>query len=136
MEGITFRSATPEDVPAFVEWVANNPDIPREDALLIGKNPTSTIIVIEKEGKPLLFLPFFALINVAFFGFNPEANARERIAAMEKALEALTAFAKHFNIAAIQGFSKKEYLMAQWALKKGFKEEPRTAFILEIPKDK
>jgi hypothetical protein len=54
---------------------------------------------------------------------------------MNKMLEALSNFAKYFGIAEIQGLSKSEYLIAQWAQKHGFVAQDRTAFTLRLPKE-
>lgn len=131
---ITIRPAEPKDTVLFANWVAYNPDIPRKDVLsgLKQNNPTSCVEVVEIDGKPILFLPFYAVLNVAYFGFNPEATDLEKGKAMSAMLNAVKAFAAEYNIREIQGFSKREYLMAKWAVKKGFTEEPRQAFVLRL----
>jgi hypothetical protein len=128
------RLAVPDDAQAFAEWATNNPDIPMADlqAGMKENNPTATVFVVEQEGRAILFLPFYCLINVAYFGFNPEASEREKLAAMNLMLKAVENFAVAFGIREIQGFSKDGYLMAKWAEKKGFIKEAREAFIRKL----
>jgi hypothetical protein len=130
-----WRFAGPEDAPALAKWAAENPDIPLQDARSLKNHPTTEAIVIEEDGKIVLILPFYAILNVAFFGFSPEASAKQKYKAMNFALEIMKDFATKHHIHGIQGFSKSEYLMAQWAKRHRFVEEERQAFVLTIPRE-
>jgi hypothetical protein len=131
---MNIRLARNEDAETFAQWAVGNPDIPREDieAAMRENNPTTMVFVVEQEGNPVLYLPFYCLINVAYFGFNPQATEREKIAAMNLMLSAVESFAMAFGIREIQGFSKEGYAMAKWAEHKGFKKEARQAFVRRL----
>ena len=128
------RLAQVEDAEDFAQWAIENPDIPHEDILagMTENNPTSVVFVVEDAGKAILYLPFYCLINVAYFGFNPEASEREKLAAMNLMLKAVENFAEAFGIREIQGFSKEGYGMAKWAMKRGFIKESRQAFVRKL----
>jgi hypothetical protein len=131
---MNIRLARPEDAEAFAQWAIENPDIPRADieAAMSENNPTTMVFVAEHEGKVIHYLPFYCLINVAYFGFNPQATEREKIAAMNLMLKAVESFAMAFGIREIQGFSKEGYAMAKWAEHKGFHKEARQAFVRRL----
>lgn len=131
---MNIRLATPDDAEAFAQWAVGNPDIPYQDieAGMRENNPTTIVFVVENDGQALLFLPFYCLINVAYFGFNPAASEREKVAAMNLMLKAVESFAVAFGIREIQGFSKEGYGMAKWAERKGFHKELRQAFVRRL----
>jgi hypothetical protein len=130
-----YRFLTAEDAPILAKWVAENPDIPLQDKRSLKNHQTTEAIAIEEDGEILLILPFYALLNIAFFGFNPEADGRKRIKAMNYALEVMEDFAKKFHINAIQGFSNPNYKIAQWSEKHGFELEERQAFVKTLPRE-
>lgn len=132
-----FRFATPEDGALLAEWAINNPEIPMEDINAVRASPSSVaLIVADDEGKTLLILPWYVSLTVGFCAFNPDADHRERIKALNAALPVVVEAAKKFGIAHIEAFSKAEYSMAKWTMKHGFEEEKRRAFVLTVPKDK
>jgi len=132
-----FRFATESDWSLLAKWAAENPDIPEKDAWAVAASPSSVALVMaDDDGKILLILPWYPSLTIGFFGFSPEANAKERIKAMNAALPVVEKAAKKFGIAHVEGFSKADYLMAQWAEKHGFVEETRQAFVKTLPKDK
>jgi hypothetical protein len=132
---MNIRFATPEDFPAFAKWASENPDIPAKDIESAIRNKTTVVLVAEEDGKPILFLPFHCNITVDFFGFNPEAGAKDRYKAMQAMLPKVKKFAELHGINDIQGFSKEEYLMAKFWEKQGFEVEDRTAFVLKMPRE-
>src|SRR5438270_9665691 len=70
----SIRFAEPQDAKTFAEWVANNPHIPAEDAVEQKNHKTAQTIVVERDGVPVLFFPLWAIVQVGFLGFNPEAD--------------------------------------------------------------
>jgi len=130
---MTFRFANPEDAAPFARWAAENPDIPQRDieASMKENNPTATFLVIEDEGKVILAVPLFAVVRIACLLFNPEADERQKIAAMGKMREAIMAFAASFGINSVDTLSKSGYAVARWAVKHGFEQENRELFELK-----
>jgi hypothetical protein len=123
-----------EDAEILARWAASNPDIPVEDARSLKNHQTTEAIAIEEDGEILLILPFYAVMQVAFFGFNPEADGRKRIKAMNFALQVVEKFCSDYRINAIQGFSNPKYKIAEWSVKHGFELEDRQAFIKTLPR--
>lgn len=130
---MTFRFAAESDAKPFAQWAAENPDVPIGDiqAATKEKNPTSTVLVIEEDGKTVLAVPLYAVMRIACLLFNPEADPRQRIAAMGKMLEAIKAFAASFGINQVDTLSKSGYAVASWAEKHGFDKEKRELFELK-----
>src|SRR5580765_945291 len=130
-----FRFANPEDAESFSKWACDNADIPARDIESAKKenNPTSTVLVIETDdGEPILYVPAYCAIKLAYLGFNPEANERQRIEAMNLMLTALKGFAANFGIKEIETLSRREYIVAKWAEKHGFKAEDRQLFTAKV----
>lgn len=124
------RFATPGDAQAFAEWAVNNPDIPDKDirAAMSENNPTVRYLVIEEDGFPLLYVPVYCAIRIAYLGFNPEADDREKIEAMNAMLKAIQAFAGNFGVKEIGTLTKEGYSVAKWAKKHGFEPDDRQLF--------
>jgi len=129
---LTVRVANENDAPAFSEWMAQSKDIPREDieASFKENNPTSVTLVIELDGKVLLFFPTYAVALLGFMGFNPEATPRERLKAMEAAKRAAQAFWRMHGVTTIATLSREDYPVAKWAMNHGFGLEPRQVLVL------
>lgn len=126
---------TPEEISQLAEFIGKNPDIPLDDVNGLKASPSSVVLMVsDDEGKVLLMLPWYPLFVVPFFGFNPEANPRERIKAMNAALPIIEAAAKRFGIAHIAGMTRPEYGIAQWAMKHGFEPDQRQAFVKTLEK--
>lgn len=130
---MTFRFANPEDAEPFAAWATDHPDIPARDikAAMKENNPTATILVIEDEGTPILYVPLYCSVRIAYLGFNPIADQRLRIAAMNTMRTAIMAFAANFGINQVDTLTKSGYAVAQWAEKHGFKAEDRQLFELK-----
>lgn len=131
---MNFRFANAEDAAPFAKWAAENPDIPTKDiaAALKENNPTATVLIVEDdEGRTILYVPIYCTVRIAYLGFNPAADARERISAMNKMLEAIKAFAANFGINQVDTLTKTGYPVAQWAEKHGFNPEDRELFELK-----
>jgi hypothetical protein len=130
-----FRFANPEDAAPFAKWATENQDIPEKDIEAARKenNPTATVLVIEDEdGSPILYVPIYCSIMVAYLGFNPEANRLQRVEAMGAMLKALKGFAAAFGINELSVLSKKEYAVAKWAENNGFEPETRQLFTVKV----
>jgi hypothetical protein len=127
---LTYRWAEPADAEAFALWSSGNGKIPHKDvvASMSVNNPTCVYFVIEKDGAPLLFAPFYLQMNLGFLGFNPNANRRDRIEALAKMQEISSQFANLLGIREIVVQTSAEYPVAKWASKNGFVEEPRQTF--------
>ena len=130
---VTVRFATPEDSEKFASWAATNPDIPGEDIEAALRNRTTTFFVIEMDGVPVLYVPAYCALTVAYLGFNPEATRSKRLMAMEFMLKALSAFADQHGINEVVTFSKEVYPVAKWAIGHGFKVDHRNPLRFEVP---
>lgn len=128
----TVRIANENDAEPFAKWIAESRDIPVEDvkASLKEANPTSVTLVIECDGKVLLFAPTYAVALLGFIGFNPEAEPRERIKALEAIKRAVQAFWGMHGVTSVATLTKEEYPVAKWALNHGFVKEERQVFVL------
>ena len=134
MSEYTFRFAAPDDSDKFLKWAMENDKIPFRDILTGVKenNPTAVALVIEKDGEPVLFAPVYAQINLSFLGFNPDVKGKTRLKALESLKSVLCAFAEGYGINEITVQTSPDYPVGQWALKHGFKEEPRQTFKLNV----
>lgn len=132
---INFRFAVPEDAPAFADWAAKNPDIPVKDvkAALTENNPTCKVLIIESGGTPVLYVPVYCALRIAYLGFNPEiTNEKLRVGAMNAMLLYLRAFAKEFGVNEIDCLTKEGYPVARWAEKHGFEPENRQLYTAKV----
>jgi hypothetical protein len=129
----TYRLATPADAPLVEQWAINNPDIPRADIFATHRNKTGALVV-EEDGVPVLVVPFYMLMQLAYLGFNPEASPKSRIKAMQMMLRALAEYCTKIGINEIQTMSMEGYPVAKWAVKHGFEKEDREAFVYRVPK--
>ena len=136
-ESYTFRLAVPDDATAFAAWAAENPQIDPKDleAGLKRTNPTVvTFAVCDAGGKVILFAPVYAVMNLAFIGFNPEARASEKVRALETLLNGAAAFAVQFGVREINTLTKTGYGVAKWAAANGFVADDRELFRYDINK--
>jgi len=126
----SFRLASVEDAPAFAKWAAENPQTERADleAGMKQNNPTVVTWVVECDGKPVLFAPVYAVMNLAHLGFNPESRASERMKALEVLLRGASAFAAEFGVREITTMTKSGYPIAKWAEAHGFVPDERQQF--------
>lgn len=133
MEDIQFRFATPADAGAFATWAARNPQIPAKDveAGMKENNPTATVLVIELHGEPILYVPIYCAVRIAYLGFNPDSTPAERLAAMDAMLPAIKAFAANFGITEINTLTKSNYPVAKWARKHGFSADDRELYAVK-----
>lgn len=134
LNGLKFRFAEEKDSEAFAKWAVENPQIPQRDMLasLKSNNPTCVTLVVEKDGVPVLFAPIYCQINVAFLGFNPELEGKIRLQAMEAMQKCIAAFATLHGVREITVQTAKDYPVAKWAVKHGFKPEARQTFKFHI----
>ncbi len=132
----TFRGAEPTDAEAFANWVSQNDQIePRDiNAAALKNQPSVLYFVVEKDGVPVGFAPVYLQLALAHLGFNPEAEGRDKLEAMQRLLNGTVAFAVQFGIREIVTLSKENYPVAKWALKHGFDLEPRQSFKFDINK--
>lgn len=134
---ITLRIANENDAEPFSRWIAESTQIPFEDvqASLKEFNPTSVTLVIECDGKVLLFAPTYAVALLGFIGFNPEAEPRERVKALEAIKRAAQAFWGMHGVTTIATLSREDYPVAKWAAKHGFELETRQVLVLKSQPD-
>jgi hypothetical protein len=132
-DGMTLRFAEARDTESFAKWAAENRLIDRGDIMAATKeqNPTTTYLVIEKEGVPVMFMPVYMALRIGYLGFNPEAGREQREAAMEMMLRAVVAFAQLYQIGTVDVLTKSKYPVARWAQAHGFNADPRELFILK-----
>ncbi len=130
---MTFRFATPADAPAFAEWAAKNPEIPQKDleASMKKNNPTATVLVVEENGVPLLFIPVYLTMRIAYLGFNPENTREQNLAALEAMLPIVQAFARIWHINEVDTLTKSDIPVAQWAAAHGFEAEDRELYTVK-----
>lgn len=132
-----FRAAEPSDAEAFTEWTLANPQIDPKDIEAAKKknNPTVLFFVVENaEGKVVAFAPVYTQMILAHLVFNPAADGKEYLNAMQMLLNGTVAFAVNMGIREIGTLSKPEYGVAKWAMKHGFDLEPRQVFKFDINK--
>ena len=132
-----FRFANVDDANDFSRWAAHNQQIDQKDliASLGSKNPTVIYLAVENpEGKVILFAPFYCQMTLPFLGFNPDAEPKEKLKAMEVLTDGATAFAVQYGVREITTLSQPEYPVAQWGLKHGFRLEDRQTLTLDINK--
>lgn len=136
-KGFKVRFAGPQDAENFSRWAANNRFVDPGDIRdsLKASNPTSTVLVVEKNGIPILFAPFYATIVLAYLGFNPETdNAKDRVTALEIMKKAMMLFAELHGVREILTYTSADQQVAQWAEKHEFRPESRTAYRLKFSK--
>lgn len=133
----TVRIATEADSEAFAKWIGESKDIPFEDvrASLKDANPTSVTLVIELDGKVLLFFPTWAVALLGFIGFNPEATPRERVMALDACKRSAQAFWGMHGVTSIATLTNEDYPVAKWALNHGFVKEERQVLVLSSKAD-
>ena len=132
---LTFRFAEPSDAESFVKWATENAAIDFRDMADSMKvnNPTCVTLVVERDGVPILFSPFYATMTLAYLGFNPDRDdPRERLEALETMLKAMSAFATLHGVREIGTFTNTDQMVAKWALRHGFKKEERSTFRYKI----
>lgn len=131
MKNTTVRFATPEELPTFIDWAVNNPDIPQADIDLLTRSKIPMILVIEVDGTVEMFLPLLPAVTIAFLGFRPDGNVRGKATALRSMWKALRGFLDVLSIEDAYVFTKAEYPMGKWALKNGFKQKEKDGFTLE-----
>jgi hypothetical protein len=135
LKGFTVRLAEPEDSPDFACWVAENSQIPQKDLLSAtkDKNPTTVVLVVEKNGKRVLFVPVYCQMNIGFLGFNPDASKAEKLLGMEFMEFALCGWAGGHGVNEITVQTAKDYPVARWAIQHDFEPENRQTYKLRVP---
>lgn len=134
-DGWKFRLAVPEDAEAFTQWTLTNPQIDPKDIEAAKKdnNPTVLFFAVENaDGKVISFAPIYIQSVLAHLVFNPEATGRERLTALQMALNGVVSFSVGLGVREIVTLSKAEYGVAKWAMKHGFELEPRQVFKFDI----
>lgn len=134
MQGeLTVRIAQESDSEEFAEWISQSKHIPIDDvrASLKENNPTSVTLVIELDGKVLLFAPTYAVALLGFIGFNPDAEPRERIKALEAIKNAAQAFWGMHGVTSIATLTREDYPIARWAMNHGFEVDTRQVLVLK-----
>lgn len=133
---MTFRFAEADDAEKFARWAAENPQIDRQDILAATKekNPTTTYLVIEEDGEPVMFLPAYLVLRIGYLGFNPAATADQREAAMGTMFKALQVFAQEHQIGSIDTLTRSTIPVARWARRHGFTADTRELFTAKVPR--
>jgi hypothetical protein len=137
LPGWKFRLAVLEDAEAFTQWTLANPQIDPKDIEAAKKenNPTVLFFAVENaDGKVIAFAPVYTQAIVAHLVFNPEADGKECLSAMQMLLNGTVAFEVGMGVREIVTLSKPEYGVAKWAMKHGFDLEPRQVFKFDINK--
>lgn len=131
-----FRGAEPRDADAFAEWVETNPLIDPKDVTAAAKKnqPTVLYFVAEKDGVPIAFAPVYLQLAVAHMAFDPDADGRDKLEAMQRLLNGTVMFATQFGIREIVTLSEENYPVARWAIKHGFDVEPRQLLKFDLNK--
>ena len=131
-----FRLAEKKDAEDFAKWAAHNTQVDEAD-LLAGtksKNPTVLFVVAEKDGVAVAFAPVYLSATVAHLGFDPNADGRDKLRAMQMLIDGTSALMVQYGVREINVLSKLEYPVAQWAVKHDFECEPRQTFRLDLNK--
>lgn len=130
------RLAEPSDAEAFSKWVAENPQIDADDikAGTRDQNPTVLVFAVEKDGVVQVFAPVYLQMTLAHLGFNPEANGKDKLTALQTLVDGVSKTAVEFGVRELTTLSKEEYPVAKWALKHGFKLDPRQVLKLDLNK--
>jgi hypothetical protein len=71
-------------------------------------------------------------MHLPHLGFNPEADGKDKLRALQMMIDGVSAFAVQYGIREITTMSKDEYPIAQWALKHDFELEPRQLLKLNL----
>jgi hypothetical protein len=136
-QGWKFRLAEPSDAEAFTRWTLANPQIDQKDIEAAKKdnNPTVLFFAVENaDGKVIAFAPVYLQMIVAHLVFNPGADGKDYLNAMQMLLNGTAAFAVGLGIREIVTLSKEDYGVAKWAVKHGFEVEPRQTIKFDINK--
>ena len=130
----SFRCAQPADAEQFAKWAAENPQVDAADLLSARKteNPTVLFFAVEKDGVVQAFAPLYLQMHLPHLGFNPEADGKDKLRALQMMIDGVSAFAVQYGIREITTMSKDEYPIAQWALKHDFELEPRQLLKLNL----
>lgn len=131
-----FRLAQASDAEAFSRWSVLNPQVDRADLLAGMKknNPTVIYFAVEKDGVVQAFAPLYCQMTLAHLGFNPEAEGKDKLRAMQMLIDGVSAFAIQYGVHEITTMSKEDYPVAKWAVKHGFDLDPRQSFKLDLNK--
>lgn len=134
MSNWQFRLAVSDDAAAFAKWAAENPQIDQKDLIAgMGRtNPTVLTGVAEKDGVAVAFAPVYLSAVLAHLGFNPNSRASEKLEAMNVLKDGFSALMVQFGVRQIETLSMPDYGVAQWAMKHGFEQEPRSLFRLDL----
>jgi hypothetical protein len=131
-----FRLAEPADAADFSKWAAENTQVDPKD-LWAGtkkKNPTVIFYAVEKDGVVVAFAPVYLQLTVAHLGFNPAAEGKDKLRALQMLTDGVSAIGVQYGIREITTLSKEDYPVAQWAIKHGFELEPRQLLKLDMNK--
>ena len=131
-----FRLAEPTDAEAFSRWSLENDQVDRAD-IEAGRrknNPTVVFFAVEKDGVVQAFAPLYCQMTLAHLGFNPEAEGKDKLRAMQMLIDGVSAFAVQYGVHEITTLSKEEYPVAQWAMKHDFELDSRQLFRLDLNK--
>lgn len=137
LPGWKLRLAEPADAEAFTRWTLSNPQIDPKDIEAAKKenNPTVLVFAVENaEGIVVTFAPVYLQAILAHLVFNPDADGKDHLNAMQMLLNGVAAFEVGLGVREIVTLSKAEYGVAKWAVKHGFEVEPRQVFKFDINK--
>ena len=134
-QGWMFRLAGPDDAEAFTQWTLANPQIDPKDIEAAKKknNPTTVYFVAENaEGQVVAFAPVYLQRILAHLVFNPDADGKDKLRAMDFLLKGTVLFAIQEGVREVVTLSKEDYPVAKWAVKHGFDLDPRQLFKFDI----
>jgi hypothetical protein len=131
-----FTLAQPSHAEAFASWAAQNGHIDQADLIAGTKtaNPTVLVFAVEKDGVAIAFAPVYLSATLAHLGFNPDAEGRDKLRAMQMLTDGVSAMMVQYGIREIITLSKPEYPVAAWAVKHDFVFEPRQLLKLDLNK--
>jgi hypothetical protein len=129
-----FRLAESADAEAFSKWTAANPQIDPKDIAAGSRanNPTVLVFAVEKDGVVQAFAPLYQQMILAHLSFNPEAEGKDKLRAMQVLVDEVSVIAGQLGIREIVTLSKEEYPVAKWAVKHDFELESRQVFRLDL----
>lgn len=131
-----WRLAEPADAEAFSKWVGENSQIDDADKLaaLKANNPTVLWFAVTKDGVVQAFAPVYLQAVAAHLGFNPDADGKDKLRALQMLMDGVSGFMVQYGIREIAVLSKEEYPIAQWALKHDFDLDSRQLLKLDLNK--
>lgn len=128
---ITIRFAEPKDAPLFTSWVKEIQELNLFDPTVMSY-PTTNLLAVDKDGEPILYMPFQAVICGESLAPKPGLSKREEAIALKRVHEGLTNIAKGTGVREIV-FVCKDESFAQFITHYGYEELPYKLFRFKVP---